>query len=69
MNTNYNPLYTKQELTHALTDAFGLLHVVHGVVVEAHVEGVTVILVLHPLGHTIALRAVTGLLGSLQFGF
>lgn len=69
MNTGYNPLYTKQELTHALTDALGLLHAVHVVVVETHVEGVTVILVLHPLGHTIALRAVTGLLGSPQLGF
>ncbi len=68
MNTNYNPSYTKQQLTHASTDVPGLLHVVHAVVVEAAVEGVTVILMLHPLGHTVDLRAVIGLWGSLQSG-
>lgn len=68
MNTYYNPLYNKQQLTHALTDALSLLHAVHAVVVEAHVEGVTLVLVLHPLGHAIALRAVIGLRGSLQSG-
>lgn len=68
MNTNYNPFYTKQQLTHALTDALGLLHAVHAVVVGAHAEGVTLVLVLHPLGHAIALRTVIGLRGSLQSG-
>lgn len=68
MNTNSSPLSTQQQLTHVLTDALSLLHAVHAVVVEAHVEGVTVILVLHPHGHTFALRAVIGLWDILQFG-
>lgn len=68
MNTNYNPSYTKQQLTQALTDALGLLHAVHAEVVETHGEGVTVVLVLHPHGLTVALRAVIVLWANLQPG-
>lgn len=60
MNTDYDPSYTEQRLTQVLADAPCLLHAVHAEVVEAHVEGVAVVLVLHPHGHAVALRAVIG---------
>ena len=63
-----NPPYTKQQLTHAPTDILGSFHAVDAVVVEAHVEGVAVILMLHPIGHTIALWAAIGLWGNMQLG-
>lgn len=69
MGINCKPSYSEQQLTHALTDLLRLLHAVHPVVVEAHVEGVTLILVPHPVGRTIALRAAIGCRRSLKSGF
>ena len=68
MNSNYNPSHTKHQLTQALTDALGLLHAVRAEVVEAHGEGVTVVLMLHPHGLTVALRTVIVLWSNLQSG-
>ena len=66
---NCKPSYSGQQLTHALTDLLRLVLAVHPVVVEAHVEGVTLVLVPHPVGRTVALRAVIGRQRSLKFGF
>lgn len=54
-------------LTQAVTDVLGLFNGVNIVIVGANVEGVAVVLVLHPPGPTVALRAVLGLWGSQQF--
>lgn len=47
MNTNYDLFLLK--LTQVLADFLRRLHGVHAVVVESHVEGVALVLVLHPL--------------------
>lgn len=65
-NTDYELLL--QQPTHALADFLGLLHAVRAVVVEFHVEGVTMFLVLHPVWPPVALRATIGLWGGLQSG-
>lgn len=65
-NTKYDLFLL--HLTQALADFLRLLHAVHAVVVESHVEGVTLVLVLHPLWPTVALRAAIGLWGSVQSG-
>ena len=53
-------------LTQILTDAPGRLHVVNRIVVKAHVEGITVVLIAHPLGKTIGRGTVVGHWGHLQ---
>lgn len=57
-STFWVSLHRKQQLTHLPAESLGLFHAVESVVVEAHVKGVTVILVLNPLGLTIDLRAM-----------
>lgn len=47
MNTNHDLLLLK--LTQVLADLLRRLHGVDAVVVESHVEGVALVLVLHPL--------------------
>lgn len=47
MNADYDLFLLK--LTQALADLLRRLHGVHAVVVECHVEGVALVLVLHPL--------------------
>lgn len=66
--TNANHGQVRQRPTHALTDALGFGNVVHAVVVEAHIEEVTVVLVLHPHGRPSVLMALVGLWHSLQPG-
>lgn len=66
INTNHDHFLPK--LTQVLADCRRLLHGVHAVVVESHVEGVALVLVLHPLRAAVALRAAVGLWGGLQSG-
>lgn len=57
------------QLTHALADLLRLLHVVHVGLGGSDAEGVTLVVVLHPLRPVFALRAAIGLRGRRHSGF